>query len=80
MNQHPAYLFDLVRLRHRAPRLEVENLVDAFSAEDVVAASNPLGEAQPPEKRAQVVESDAGIRRAPQHSNQNRLAHNPLCA
>jgi hypothetical protein len=80
LNQHSAYLFDLVWLRNRISRLKVENLVSAFSIEDVVAAFDPLREAESPEKRAKVVESDASIRRAPQYSNQNRLAHTPLCA
>lgn len=80
LNQHSAYLLDLVRLRHRTPRLKVENLVNAFSIEDVVATFYPLREAEPPKKRAKVVKPDASIRRAPQHSNQNRLAHAPLCA
>jgi hypothetical protein len=46
----------------------------------MVAALDPLRKAEPPENRAKVVESDAGIRRAPQYSHQNRLAHTSLCA
>jgi hypothetical protein len=65
LNQHSAHLFDLVWLRHRTSRLKVENLVNAFSIEDVVAAFDPLLEAESPEKRAKVVESDASIRGAP---------------
>ena len=80
MNQRSANLFDLVRFRHRALRLQVENLVNTCSCEDMVAALDSLREAEPPEKRAEVVESDAGIRGAPQYSHQNRLAHTSLCA
>jgi hypothetical protein len=73
-------LFDLVRFRHGAFRLKVENLVNTFPSEDVMAAPDPLRETEPPEKRAKVVESDACIRITPQYSNQDRLTHNPLCA
>jgi hypothetical protein len=59
--------------------LKVENLVNTFSSENVVAAFDSLRETAPAEKRAEVVESDAGIRRAPQYSQQDRLAHTSLC-
>jgi nonribosomal peptide synthetase DhbF len=44
----------LIRLRHRASRLKVENLVNAVSIENVEAASDPLREAEPSKKRAKV--------------------------
>jgi len=64
--------------RHGASRLKVENLVNTFSSENVVAALDPLRETAPAEQRAEVVESDAGIRRAPQYSQQDRLTHTSL--
>jgi len=66
LNQHSPYLLDLIWFRHRAPRLKVENLVNAFSGENMVAAFDPLRETKAAEERAEVVESDAGIRRAPE--------------
>src|SRR5947208_2860316 len=62
-----------------SPRLQVENLLNTVSCEDMVAALGPLREAESPKKGAEVIESDAGIRRAPQHSHENRLAHTSLC-
>jgi hypothetical protein len=46
----------------------------------MVAALDPLREADTPEKGAEIVEADASIRGTPQYSNQNRLTHIPLCA
>jgi hypothetical protein len=45
-----------------------------------VTASDPLREAELAENRAKVIESDAGIRRATQNPQQNRLGHTLLCA
>ena len=45
----------------------------------MVAAFDPLREAEPVKESAEVIEADAGIRRAPQYSHQNRLGHTSLC-
>jgi hypothetical protein len=62
-----------------SPGLKVENLVNTFSGENMVAALDPLHEPKPPEKPAKVVKSDARIRRAPQYSHQNGFGHTSLC-
>jgi hypothetical protein len=62
LNEHSPNLFDLVWLCQRTPWLQVKNVVNAFSREDVVAALDPLREAKTPEKNTEVVESNASIR------------------
>jgi hypothetical protein len=59
-------------------RLKVENLLNTLSGEDMMAASDPFLEAEPPEQCPQIVEWDAGIRRPAQYSRQNRISHTSL--
>jgi hypothetical protein len=46
----------------------------------MVTALDPLREAQSTEKCAEVIKSDACIRRTSQYTRQNRITHVSLCA
>jgi hypothetical protein len=54
LNHHLTYLLHLVRLRHGARGLEVEDFGDPVSRDNMMAALDPLIEAQPLEKPAKL--------------------------
>lgn len=68
-------MFDLIWFRHGVSRLEVENLGDAVTGENVVTSFDPLGESQPGKEAAEFAEADVRIRGPLQHSQQNRFRH-----
>ena len=50
-------------VRGAAPvALQVDQLADALSSEDMVTPADPLGEAQPQQERTELLEADVGIR------------------
>jgi hypothetical protein len=63
LNQNSPYLFYLIGLRHGVSRLEIENLGDAVTRENVVTSTDSLGESQAEKKIAEFVEADVRIRR-----------------
>jgi hypothetical protein len=60
-------LFDLVRLRQRVLRLEIQNFDDTLAREDVVASSDSLREAKPQKESTKLAEPDVPIGRSSEH-------------
>jgi len=61
-------LADLVDLRLVSVALQVDQLLDALFRENVMAASDPLGESEAEQAAAQVVELDARVSSAGKNS------------
>jgi hypothetical protein len=59
--QDSAYLLDLIGLCLAAPRLEIQDLRHIVPGKDVVAASDPLLEAEMLQQSAQVIEIDISV-------------------
>ena len=58
---------DLVRFRLCTSWLQIEDLFDAISGEDVMTASNSLLKAEPSEQITQIAEANVGVGRAAQY-------------
>lgn len=76
-SRSPDELASLERLGKRATRLQVQDLLDAFSREDVVAAADALIEAEFTKERTQPLEGDVRVGRAAQDLEEKLLASAP---
>ena len=61
LDQNPSDLFNLVRLGLVPFRLQIDNLVDVISREDMVTAFDPLGKSKTDEQMAKCGELYVGI-------------------